>query len=211
MDVTSGVVNVTQNESEDTNRPFAPVAVGKLYAGLTFSFSALPSGAGTYFFHFLSTPTIFRGKVFATTTGAAPGALRIGISNNANTPSVVLPTDISLNTSHRLVFSLDVVTATAALFLDSPVEIGGVTATDGTPAVAITAVALRQSLATGNGMGTLTGDNLNVATTYSEAYGAATAVPEASAFLFVGLAAAAVLGRKLFKRQAAQQPVEDVA
>jgi hypothetical protein len=55
-----------------------------------------------------------------------------------------------------------------------------------------------------------TGDNLNVATTYAEAYGAAAAVPEASAFLFAGLAGAAVLGLKLFKRQAAQQPVKEV-
>lgn len=204
MDVASGVVNVTQAEAEDTNRPFSSSAT-KLYTGLTFSFSALPTGGtGNYFFHFLNTATSFRGKVFATTTGAAAGTLRIGVTNAANTGFVAIPTDIALGTTHRLVLSLDSsgTNVSSSLFLDSATETGGATATDGGAAalsVPITAVGLRQSTSSGLGMGVLTADNLSVATTYAEAFTDA-AIPEASGFLFVGLAAVLMgCGRKFYR------------
>src|SRR5262245_31754430 len=51
VDVSGGMVNITQAETEDVNKPFAAFTTGTLYAGLSFNFSTLPTGTGGYFFH----------------------------------------------------------------------------------------------------------------------------------------------------------------
>jgi hypothetical protein len=202
VDVAGGVVNLTQAESEDVNKVLGSTfSSGTLYAGLSFSFSALPSGTGGYFFHFKDAGTSnLRGRVFATTTGAASGAFRLGVTNAGNTLSSIIPTDISLNTNHRLVLSLNTATGASSLFLDTLTETGGVTASDAVTAVGITSIALRQSLSSGNGMGVLGVDNLVVATTFAQA-----AVPEASSFLFGGLALCAAGAPALSRRWKARK------
>jgi hypothetical protein len=197
VDVASGMVNLTQAESEDVNKLLGSTfTTGTLYAGLSFNFSALPLGAGNYFFHFKDgTTSGFRGRVFATTTGAASGAFRLGISDTTGTPSAIIPTDIALNTNHRLVLSLDAATGRSSLFLDALTETGGVTAIDTTSALGVSTIALRQSTASGAGMGVLRVDDLVVATTFAQA-----AVPEASSFLFGGLALCAA-GAPALKRR----------
>src|SRR5438876_8044337 len=87
VNVASNQVQLTQAESEDVNAMLAgnPYSTGTLYAGMDFNFSGLPGGTGGYFMHFKeSGTTIFRGRVFATITGAAAGSYRIGISNGSN-------------------------------------------------------------------------------------------------------------------------------
>jgi hypothetical protein len=187
VDVASGKVNQTEAESEDVNASLGTtVTSGLLYAGVDFNFSALPSGTGTYFTHFKdSTTSGFRGRVFATTTGAAAGSYRIGIANTTAVP-VVIPVDLTLGTTHRLVDVVDTATGIATLYLDSDTETGGTVATDAATALGISTYAFRQSLSSGNGMGTLTVDRLTVASTYVEA--ASGAVPEPSMLGLAGIA-----------------------
>ena len=82
VDVTSGVVNLTQAESEDVSAGLSggPFATGSLYASFKINLSTLPLGAGNYFLHFRDTGTTqFRARVFATTAGAVAGSYRVGI------------------------------------------------------------------------------------------------------------------------------------
>jgi hypothetical protein len=178
VDVVSGTVFLTQAESEDvsiaiTNVPGGAVNSGVLYAGFTVRFTALPSGTGGYFWHYRDTGTFnFRARVFATTTGAGAGKFRLGIANGGNTP-VVIPTDCDLDTEYKLVVRYDVQAAQATLWLNPTSEESAVNraeATDSSPAVAITYVALRQSLSGGHGMGSLFLDNLRVGTTFPDVH-----------------------------------------
>jgi len=193
VDVASGVVNVSQAESEDVNTPFSAFTTGTVYAGLDFNLSVLPTGAGNYFAHFKDTTTGFRGRVFATATGAAAGSYRLGIAD-ATATFVTIPVDLNLNSTHRFVVATDAATGRSTLYLDSATETGGTVATDATTALAagVSGFALRQSTASGAGMGVLTADNLSVATTYAEAL----AVPEPTSLAAIALGAAALLRRR---------------
>lgn len=186
--VASGAAVLTQSNSEDVNAALAgaPYASGVLYAGFDVSFSALP-GAGAYFAHFKDDGTsIFRGRVFATTTGAASGSFRIGIANGGNT-FVAVPTDLSLNTVYRIVTEYDTATAVATVYVNPVTQTGGATATDVTTAAGITTYALRQA----TGIGTLTLDNLVVATTFEEAR----VIPEPASLSLLALGGL-MLGRR---------------
>jgi len=127
VNVASNQVQLTQAESEDVNASLAgnPYSTGTLYAGTDFNFSALPGGTGGYFMHFKeSGVTVFRGRVFASITGAAVGSYRIGISNGSNTFTAI-PVDLNLGDTHRLVLAYDTAAATSTLYLDSLTETGG--------------------------------------------------------------------------------------
>ena len=197
VNVVSGQTHLTEAESEDVNAVISggPYTSGKLYAGLDFVFSSLPQGAGTYFFHFKdSTTSGFRGRVFATIQDAASGFYRIGITNGSNTGIVTVPTDLALNTPHRLVLSLDTgATPVSTLYLDSPTETGGTVATDVVTALPITSIAFRQSTTSGpTTMGVLDVDNLVVSTSYSDA----AVVPEPAALGLLTLCVPALSRRK---------------
>ena len=176
VDVGAAAVNLTEAEGEDVDAPLGggPFAVDGgtvLYAKFTVRFSALPSGTGTYFAHFKDSGTGFRAKVFASTTGAAEGRLRLGISEAGNTP-VLLETDLTLDTPYVVVVRCEVGTAASRLWLNPTAETdAGIDASDDGTAAAIAGFALRQSLSSGNGMGTLTVDDLRVATSFAELSG----------------------------------------
>jgi len=179
VDVLSGSVHLAQTESEDvsvaiTNVPGGAVATGVLYAGFTVRFTALPSGSGTYFWHFRDTGTFnFRARVFATTSGAGAGKFRFGLSNGGSTPSAVIPPDCDLETEYKLVVRYEVESATAPLWLNPASEDSTVNRADATDApdpVPITYVALRQSLSGGNGMGELYLDQLQVGTLFTDVH-----------------------------------------
>ncbi len=189
VDVAGGVLNLTQAESEDVNRTFASQASGSLFAGVNVNFSGLPSGTGGYFMHFKdSTTSGFRGRVFAT-AGVGAGTYRIGITNASNTLTAIIATDLNLGMDYRVVFSTD-----AATQANSTVEVLGVGSASAADVVAtplvLSSFAFRQSLASGNGMGTLTADNLIVATTRAEA------VPEPATMTALALGMAAILRRR---------------
>jgi hypothetical protein len=175
--VVSGSLKLSQSLSEDVNallagEPYGIEQAEAIYARFTATFTALPSGAtGTYFAHFKdSTATAgFRGRVFATTNGAAPGSFRLGIAAAANTPTDLFPVDLSLHTTHRVICRLAMSDNTATLWVDPRSESDvSATSTDSATQKAISAFAFRQSLSSGAGMGELTVDDLVVATTFEE-------------------------------------------
>lgn len=193
VDVAGNAVNLTGAETEDVNTTLsgAPYTSGTLYAGLDFNLSALPAGTGNYFAHFKDTTNSgFRGRVFATIVGAGAGTYRIGIADTTAS-YVTIATDLSLNSSHRFVVAINTATGKSTLYLDSPTETGGLVATDATTALAISTFAFRQSIASGNSMGTMVVDNLKVATTYAE-----TAIPEPTSLALLGLGCLSLLARR---------------
>lgn len=189
VNVTNNQVFLTEGESEDVNAVLSggPYSTGTLYAGLDVNFSALPSANGGYFFHFKDATTSgFRGRVFATQTGAAAGSFRFGITNGSNAGVVTIPIDVGLNENHRLVLAYDTATAITTLYLDATTETGGTVATDVVTTFPITSIALRQSIVSGSGMGMLNADNLLVGTTFADV----AVVPEPTT---LGLALCAML------------------
>jgi hypothetical protein len=180
VDVNAGGVNLTQSETEDVNAtlgggPYAPDSGVVLYAKFTVRFTALPSGTGTYFAHFKDGSTGYRARVFASTFGADEGRLRLGISEAANTPTF-LEHDLALDTPYTVIVRYDVATAASTLWVDATAESDpSVSATDDGAPISVEAFALRQSLSSGNGMGTLVLDDLRVATSFADLFAS---VPE---------------------------------
>lgn len=175
VNVRAEAVDLTDQESEDVNLalPSSPLPASSdavLYAAFTVNFTALPRGTGTFFAHFKDGTTGFRGRLFATTAGAAEGRLRVGIAEAAASPTL-LETDLGLQTDYTLVCRYEVATARSTLWVNPTQEgdPGVMAGDDGTP-IAVHAFALRQSLSSGNSMGTLTVDDLRVATSFAELF-----------------------------------------
>lgn len=189
LDVTSGRTNVTGAESEDAASGLsgAPITAGTVYAGLTFQLSALPTATTTYFAMLTDAANGFRSRVHTTLTGAAAGSFRIGIGD-ASSAIVTIPVDLSLNTDYRFVVANDVATGRSTLYLNPTTETGGVVATDATTPQTISRFGLRQSA----GIGTISVDNLIVATTFSEA----ATVPEPTSLALVAIGAVGLLRRR---------------
>ncbi|MGC8743067.1 MAG: hypothetical protein ACP5T0_04220 [Verrucomicrobiia bacterium] len=168
--VVNGALQITAAQSEDinapiTNAPFAPDSNIVLYAGLTVNFSQLPSSG--YFAHFKDATTGFRCRLYATTSGAASGKFRLGVSNGGGSPNAVFPMDLSLNTPYRVVLKYNLGSAISSLWINDPTESpAGVTATDTIAPITVTSFALRQA----SGIGTLTVDDVIVAASYTAAF-----------------------------------------
>lgn len=175
VDVASGAANLIETEGEDVNAslaggPYPADSSVVLFAAMKVRFTALPSGTGGYLAHFKNEGTTFKAKLFATTTGAATGQFRLGIARSANTPTI-LERDLSLNTAYTVVIRYEIETAASTLWVDPTSEADpGVNGSDTATASAVTAFALRQSLSSGAGMGTLVVDDLRVATTFAELF-----------------------------------------
>jgi hypothetical protein len=176
VDVTSGVVNVSQLESEDISAPVTggPYATnGYLYASMKVNFSALPTGAGGYFWHFKPTGNDFRARLWANTAGAVAGTFRVGIAAGSGT-AVFIPVDLTLGAEYKLVVRYNTTNASSTLWI-SPTSEAAVTSradsTDipGAPvAPPIVLVSLRQSTSGGAGMGVMTLDDLLVGTAFTD-------------------------------------------
>lgn len=171
--VASGRVQLSQSQTEDvaaalTNGPFTS---GTLYANFVVNFSTLPSGAGNYFAHFKDGgASSFRGKIFATTSGAATGKFRVGVANVANSADAVIPTDLVLGGDYTLVVRYTPAMPSTTLWINPENEDSATdraSATDAASTLGITTFALRQSNS-GGGMGVLTFDDLIVATSFEE-------------------------------------------
>ena len=169
VSVVNGAVQLTQAATEDVNLPWTPPAAtnnATWYARFIVQFSELPKGSsGGYFAHFKDGGNGFRCRIFGTTNGAAPGCLRLGISNGANAATNLAATDLSLWTAHTILCRYDGGTGASALWVD-PAEIPGepVLADDVVKSVAPVAFALRQS----DGIGSLSVDDLQLATTLGD-------------------------------------------
>jgi hypothetical protein len=170
VNVTSNVVNLTSSESEDVSAPLAgqPYTVGKLTATFDVVFTALPTATGTYLAHFKNDTTGFRSRLYASTTGAAAGTFRLGISNanNGLATTVNVASDLSLNTAYAITMTWDLDTLVSTLAINAGTAVSA-TDTTGNTSISVQAFAFRQA----SGMGTSTIDNLVV--TYIPEPGAA--------------------------------------
>ncbi len=200
VDVVTGRLFLTEAESEDVNalltgQPYTAAGGATLYSSFTINFSALPSGTGAYFAHFKDPTTGFRGRVFASTTNAAPNSFRLGIGNssNASATSGQLAGDLSLNTTYTVVTRYNLGTGLSTIWLNPLSESSpSATASDAPGPIDITAYAFRQSLATGNGMGSLFVDDLKIGTSFADV----APIPEPAIYGLLGLGMAAFLARR---------------
>lgn len=176
--VASGAITLTQSQSEDLNAtlgggPYAKDSAVVLYAAFKATFTALPSATGTYFAHFKNASSGFNAKLFATTAGAEIDKFRLGISRGANT-ATPLETDLTLGTTYTVVVRYEIDTQAATLWVDPTSEADpGVNATDTATANDVVAFAFREA----SGMGTLVVDDLRVATSFEELFGAIDSQP----------------------------------
>lgn len=174
VQVLDGRVLLTRTQTEDVSAGFTNFlqALGNgivLFTGLKLTFTELPTGAsGDYFAHFRDNGTVnYRGRLFATTNGAARGMFRLGIANGAATPNAVLPLDLPLNVPVRVLFRYNVDTAQTTLWVDpSGPDSPHVTATDPTTPVTLYYFSLRQS----SGMGALVVDEVKVGTSWEDVW-----------------------------------------
>lgn len=168
---------LTQQGSEDINLPLTPGTVYPAEGGHVFfasfvaNFSELPTGTGTYFAHFAhfgGVPPDFRGRVFATTTGAVAGGLRLGVTSNSTTitENALHPLELQLNTDYLVVIRLNAATGESRFWVNPVAESAGfVDATDAPFPSAVEAFAFRQS-GPSPGMGVLTVDDLKTGTAF---------------------------------------------
>lgn len=193
VDVQSGLVNLTSAESEDVNALISggPYLSGMLYFSLNVNFSVLPAVGGGYFAHFKdATASGFRARLFATTTGATAGSFRLGVNNGSNLPLTgTLPSDLSLGSTYQVVVRYDASSPANAttVWVNPLLETDpSASATDVVVGLGITSIGLRQSTIAAGGMGTLTVDNVRVATTFGEVIAV---VPEPTSAMLLSLGA----------------------
>lgn len=168
--ISNSAATLTDANPEDLGAALSggPYSAGTLYAGFDITFSALPSATGYLFSQFTNTPTglSYRTRLWAQTQNAADGKFRLGLSDASSVSTSVtqLPIDLSLGTTYHIVESLDTATGRSTVYLNPTTETGGLSATDPTSSVAIGAFRLTQN----TGEGTLSLDNLTVATSFAE-------------------------------------------
>ena len=175
LDVASGKARLTQSEGEDVNAFLSgrPYENGNLYASFVINLTGLPSGAGGYFAHFKDDGNGFRARIFVSTNGAAAGGFRVAIVNGTNAFAAI-PRNLTVGQDYTLVLRYDTAAATSTLWISPDSEVSTTDradATDVITSVGITTFALRQSLSSGAGMGTLTLDDLKVGTSYGDVTG----------------------------------------
>lgn len=178
VDVVSGRVFLTQNETEDVSVPLPGEPYGAttnvlLYASFTLNVTNTPSDAGTFFAHYKASGTsgAQRGKVFVTTNGVPASFYRVGVANNANVANVLINSNLTFNTDYLLVLRYAPSNAATALWLNPTAETDpSIIATDVVTTISVTAFALRQSFTFGNGdgMGSLFLQNLVIGTSFSD-------------------------------------------
>jgi endonuclease/exonuclease/phosphatase family metal-dependent hydrolase len=185
--VVSGRVFLCQTNSEDVSaflsgEPYLPSTNAMLYTSFTVNFVSLPSGQGDYFAHFKTSGTSgFNDKLFVTTNGVPAGFFRLGIANGATSPlgATFLNSNLSPSTDYTLVTRYSVSNSFSTLWVNPSAETDpGINATDvANQTNTITTFALRESLAGGNGMGSLYVDNLMVGTSFADVVPSGPATP----------------------------------
>jgi endonuclease/exonuclease/phosphatase family metal-dependent hydrolase len=169
--VVSGRVFLSKTNTEDvqahlSGQPYGSTAGAILYASFTLNCATLPSSAGDYFADFKNDATTFRGRIFVQTSGAGPGAYRLGVANGSGTVSAIYNSDLQPGINYTVVIRLGVSNAVSTLWINPSAETNaGVTAIDSISGASITAFGFREG---GSAMGNLFVDNLLVGTTFSD-------------------------------------------
>src|SRR5690606_32839147 len=151
LQVNNGMALLVRTNSEDVNTfngliggPFASSSGVVLYSGFTINAAELPTSSGNYFAHFKDGSTGFRGKIFVSTAGAAPGHYRIGVANAANGVSASVANDLATNTTYLVVSRYNTGTGDSVVWVN-PVSVasGGAAAKDIVTTQTIAQYALR--------------------------------------------------------------------
>jgi hypothetical protein len=152
--VTNGALQVTAAQAEDVSATLvgAPYLKGSntlLYAAFKLTVLSLPKPVPDYFAHFAS-GTTHRGRIYlGAPTNAAPGSLRLYVSNATDTNAVPAG-DLNTNTSCLVVLRYNLDAATSTLWLNPAAEAEpGATAADLTNAISISSFNFRQDSACG--------------------------------------------------------------
>jgi hypothetical protein len=167
------------HNSEDVNAllidgPYMTNSSTVLYSSCTINVTALPNDTGAYFGHFKDDTIFgFLGRIWISTSNAAPGSFRVGIANSTSTSGSApqIPQDFAPNTSYQVVSRLVVATGICTVWVNPTSEsVGGVTdPTDiTTNKVNIYSYALREA---NSAEGTVLVDNLKVGTSFTAVTG----------------------------------------
>lgn len=149
-----------------------PHTAGTLYTGFTVRFFDLPSGVSHFAAFNAENGLRNLGRLYATTEGAAPGYLRIGLSTFRNPLNNTVPVDLSPYQEFRVVLRYEPQTLGVTVWVNPVTEAeGGVQPQEdfSTFPSPISSLVFRQNPDTGDGRLTLMVDNLVVATTFAEA------------------------------------------
>ena len=168
--VIQGRLLLSNAQSEDihallVDAPYSSEENWVLFARMTVNFRTRPSSGGDYFGHFRSVSSGFGARLYATTSGAAVGRLRLGIANSAGTP-VLWPTDLETNQAYIVITRFNAATGQSTLWVEPNAGTPGVDATDTPSPFDVYAYAFRQS----SGIGSLWVDELRIATAWSDLF-----------------------------------------
>ena len=147
--VTNGALQVTATQTEDVGGTLVggPYQKGSnivLYAAFKLTALTLPKATPDYFAHFASGST-HRGRIYVgAPTNAAPGSLRLYVSNATDTNAVPAG-DLQTNTACTVVLRYNMDAATATLWLNPASEADpGTTSVDPTNTTTISTFNFRQ-------------------------------------------------------------------
>ena len=169
MQVSSGKVILSGTNTEDVAaflgiNSYPPHQGWILYASFTVDFKRRPLNTGNYFAHFRNVGNGFGARVFSVTNGAAPGKFRLALSNNANSPSVIWPTDLDTNVTYTVVTRMNVGTGTSRLWVSPASEASAaITATDASFPFEVFTYAFRQD----SNIGDMQVDDFKCGTSFS--------------------------------------------
>ena len=170
MQVLSGKVILSGTNTEDVAAflgvsSYPPYQGWILYASFTVDFKRRPSNSGNYFAHFRNASGSFGCKVFSVTNGAAPGKLRLGLSNSANSSSVIWPTDLDTNVTYTVVTRMNVGTGASRLWVSPASEASAsIAATDSAFPFEVFTYALRED----SNIGDMLIDDFKCSTAFSD-------------------------------------------
>jgi hypothetical protein len=167
--VTNGALQVTAAQAEDVSAtlvgaPFAKGSNSVLYAAFKMTVLTLPKPTPDYFAHFAS-GTTHRGRIYiGAPTNAAPGSLRLYVSNATDTNAVPAG-DLNTNTACLVVLRYNIDAASSTLWLNPVSESDpGATASDLTNVISISSFNFRQDSGCG---ATLLVDDLKVGLSFA--------------------------------------------
>ncbi len=154
-------------------QPFAPGGpTAALYASFVLNCSVLPNEVGTYFAHFQRSTNLFRARIWASTSNAAPGKFRLSIGNSSSATAVngQLAQDLLPNTNYRVVLRYDITAGASTLWVNPANEgSSGATADDLPTPTNIERFGLRQGFSgTDGSSGTMAVDSLLIGTQFSD-------------------------------------------
>jgi hypothetical protein len=179
IQIIDSMLFLTEKDSEDAviEIPGGPIAIDTglpLYVAFDLTVNARPSGNGNYFAHLRgSSPSTFRGRIFIIPGGDGENEqFELGVSSggSAANDAIKYPDSFETRLAYKIILKYTVSTGTTQLWVNPASEDSNSVTTIDTPSPRdIVGFAVRQSLSSGNGIGSLTVDNLVIASTFQEA------------------------------------------